>query len=83
MTIKIQITSLYLQKRTNLYFLSLKIEKMDITFENATLLDLEQSERNGSYTYADYISWKFSETLELIKGKIYRMAAPSRRHQVV
>ena len=56
---------------------------MDVTFENATLLDLEQSERNGSYTYADYISWKFSETLELIKGKIYRMAAPSRRHQVV
>jgi Uma2 family endonuclease len=56
---------------------------MNAIVDNLTLLDLEQSERNGAYTYADYISWKFSETLELIKGKIYRMAAPSRRHQVV
>jgi Uma2 family endonuclease len=56
---------------------------MDATVENLTLLALEQSERNGHYTYADYISWKFSEAIELIKGKIYRMAAPSRPHQVV
>jgi Uma2 family endonuclease len=36
---------------------------------------------NGVYTYADYITWKFDQTVELIKGKILQMSAPSRRHQ--
>ncbi len=36
---------------------------------------------NGVYTYADYLTWKFEQTVELIKGKIMPMAAPSRRHQ--
>ena len=36
------------------------------------------------YTYADYMTWKFSERVELWKGKIMRMApAPSRRHQEI
>jgi len=36
---------------------------------------------NGLYTYADYLTWKFEQTVELIKGKILPMAAPSRKHQ--
>ncbi len=40
-------------------------------------LDIE----NGIYTYADYLTWKFEQTVELFKGKILQMAAPSRRHQ--
>ncbi|MEQ1745565.1 MAG: Uma2 family endonuclease [Saprospiraceae bacterium] len=40
-------------------------------------LDLE----NGRYNYADYLSWKFDQTVELIKGKILAMSAPSRYHQ--
>ena len=37
---------------------------------------------NGSYTYADYFSWKFDERIELIKGKIFKMSpAPNRVHQ--
>lgn len=37
---------------------------------------------NGSYTYADYLLWEFSERLELIKGKIFEMSpAPSSNHQ--
>lgn len=36
---------------------------------------------NGVYTYADYLTWKFGQTVELIKGKIIPMTAPSRRHQ--
>ena len=33
---------------------------------------------NGLYSYADYLTWKFEQTVELIKGKILPMAAPSR-----
>lgn len=35
----------------------------------------------GSYTYADYLMWKFEERVELLRGKIRKMAAPSTRHQ--
>ncbi len=36
------------------------------------------------YTFADYLTWKFQERLELIKGKIFQMSpAPSRFHQKV
>lgn len=37
-----------------------------------------------SYTYADYLKWQFSERLELIKGKIFKMSpAPGSAHQRV
>ncbi len=37
---------------------------------------------NGSYTYADYLKWKFEERLELFRGKIFKMSpAPNRYHQ--
>jgi Uma2 family endonuclease len=36
---------------------------------------------NGLYSYADYLTWKFDQTVELLKGKIFPMAGPSRRHQ--
>ncbi len=38
---------------------------------------------NGLYTYADYLTWKFEETVEIIKGRIFPMAAPSRKHQEI
>ncbi len=39
---------------------------------------------NGTYTYADYLTWKFQEKLELIKGKIFKMSpAPNTFHQRV
>lgn len=45
---------------------------------------IEQLDLNGTYTYADYLTWRFDEYVELIKGKIYRMSpAPSRKHQHV
>jgi hypothetical protein len=28
------------------------------------------------YTYADYVKWTFSEAVELIKGRVFKMAAP-------
>jgi Uma2 family endonuclease len=36
---------------------------------------------NGLYSYADYLTWKFDQTVEILRGKIFPMAGPSRRHQ--
>lgn len=48
------------------------------------IVSLEQLDiANGLYTYADYLTWKFGETVELIKGKVWKMAAPSRYHQTI
>jgi len=38
---------------------------------------------NSLYTYADYLKWQFEERVELIKGKVFELAAPNRIHQGV
>ena len=46
------------------------------------ITDISQLDPNGTYTYADYLKWQFDESVELIKGKLYRMSpAPKRKHQ--
>ena len=45
------------------------------------ITDLSQLDPNGVYTYADYLTWQIEQAIELVKGKILKMAAPSRRHQ--
>ncbi len=48
----------------------------------ASITQLSQLDPNQSYTYADYLSWQFTEFVELVKGKLLRpMAGPSPRHQ--
>jgi Uma2 family endonuclease len=48
------------------------------------ITDIHQLDINGSYTYADYLTWRFMERVELIWGKIRKMtAAPSTKHQKV
>lgn len=47
------------------------------------ITSLSQLDPNKSYTYADYLLWQFEERVELIKGKILEIAAPSRAHQQV
>ncbi len=42
--------------------------------------DLDLSRR---YTYADYVTWKFQERVELFKGWVTKMAGPSTYHQRV
>lgn len=43
---------------------------------------LNEPDLSGSYTAADYLSWKLEEMVELIRGKIFRMSpAPNTRHQ--
>ena len=45
---------------------------------------LSQLDLNGSYTYADYLLWKFKERVEIIRGKIMAMSpAPARIHQKI
>ena len=38
---------------------------------------------NGIYSYADYSVWKIKERVELLKGKILEMSAPSPIHQEI
>ncbi|WP_375416394.1 Uma2 family endonuclease [uncultured Hymenobacter sp.] len=39
---------------------------------------------NGTYTYADYLSWQFTELVELLRGKVMRrMSAPTDQHQAL
>ena len=49
-----------------------------------TIAELSQLDLNGTYTYADYLTWQFEERLELIKGKIMLMSpAPNVNHQSI
>jgi Uma2 family endonuclease len=48
------------------------------------ITDLSQLDLSKQYSYADYLTWQFSERVELIKGWIHTMSpAPKRRHQRV
>ncbi len=42
--------------------------------------DLDISKK---FTYADYVTWNFTEVVELIKGRVFKMAAPLSNHQKV
>lgn len=44
---------------------------------------MEEPSVEYSYTYADYLKWQFEERLELFRGKIFKLPAPSTKHQVV
>ena len=45
-------------------------------------MHLADLDMNKIYSYADYYQWNFAERIELIRGKIFRMApAPNRFHQ--
>ncbi len=48
----------------------------------APITQLSQLDPNGTYSYADYLTWQLEESVELIKGKIMAMSpAPSVKHQ--
>lgn len=51
--------------------------------ETATtpITSLDQLDPDQQYTYADYLTWRFSERVELLWGYIRQMAAPNRKHQ--
>lgn len=46
--------------------------------------DISQLDPNERYTYADYLSWRFTELVELIRGRVLRkMSAPTSAHQQI
>ncbi|SJM94819.1 conserved hypothetical protein [Crenothrix polyspora] len=46
------------------------------------VIQLSQLDLNKTYSYADYMTWRFDDALELIKGKIMLMSpAPTVNHQ--
>jgi Uma2 family endonuclease len=48
------------------------------------LTDIEQLDLSKRYTYADYLTWRFDEMVELIRGKVFRRSpAPNVAHQRV
>lgn len=49
--------------------------------EPPVITSLSQLDPAGVYSYADYLLWQFQERIELFKGKIFPMAAPSMYHQ--
>ena len=45
---------------------------------------LEEPDFADVYSYADYLKWTFDGMVELINGKIFKMApAPSTNHQII
>ena len=48
------------------------------------ITDINQLDFNKQYTYADYLTWKFDERVELIRGWIKRMSpSPLKKHQLI
>ena len=48
------------------------------------ITSLADLDLNGTYSYADYLTWQFTELVELLRGKIMRrMSAPTDRHQAL
>ncbi len=47
------------------------------------ITSLSQLDPNKQYSYADYLTWKFEERVELLRGFIAKMAAPSSKHQAI
>lgn len=51
--------------------------------ENESFNQVEEPDPSLSYTYADYLRWQFEERLELFRGRIFRLADPNTKHQVI
>jgi len=47
-------------------------------------MKIEEPDLTGTYSYADYVTWQWTEMSELIQGKIFKMSpAPNTAHQRV
>lgn len=49
-----------------------------------TIFNLSDLDLSKTYTYTEYLQWRFAERVELVKGFIKKMSpAPSRPHQTI
>lgn len=54
------------------------------TLEEGPIEKLEDLDFSLTYNYSNYLNWFFSDRVELLKGKIFKMSpAPSRFHQQI
>jgi Uma2 family endonuclease len=49
--------------------------------EQAGVSHFHELDLSGTYSYANYLKWHFDERVELIRGKIFPINAPSLSHQ--
>ena len=64
--------------------IGMTIKKTGYNEARATQISkVEDIDFSATYSYAHYLSWLFEDRVELIKGKVFRMGAPSRMHQLV
>lgn len=50
----------------------------------SSITDINQLDHSKRYTYADYLTWRLKERIELIMGRIFPMSpAPSSGHQQI
>jgi len=50
----------------------------------AQITNINQLNLDQTYTYADYLKWMFTDRVELLKGRIFKMSpAPNTKHQRV
>lgn len=48
------------------------------------ITSVSQLDPDKKYSYADYLTWRFDEMVELIKGKLFiQSPAPAHRHQLI
>ncbi|RZK24172.1 MAG: Uma2 family endonuclease [Hymenobacter sp.] len=48
------------------------------------ITDISQLDLGQTYSYADYLSWRFTEYVELVRGRVLRkMSAPTSEHQQI
>ena len=46
------------------------------------ITSISQLDPNGTYSYADYVTWQFEELVELLRGKVVRrVSTPVELHQ--
>lgn len=51
--------------------------------EQEEFSQVEEPDPSLTYTYADYLRWRFEERLELFRGRIFRLSAPNTKHQQI
>jgi len=52
-------------------------------FKEPEITQFQELDLHGTYSYAQYLLWKFEDRVELIRGKVFKMAAPNTDHQDV
>ena len=62
-----------------------KLQKKITFTKNTTgmITSIDQLDLSKQYSYADYLTWQFTERVELLKGYLLKMAAPNTFHQRV